>query len=388
MLEKQEQILSLQGKSTKEVREEIKKQIQEQIRQNNLLIQNLELQLEIQKTQEEKLTTWEALKYSFLTQFSAEEAALSMSKSLTANSEEYLELQEKLNAAKKQQADLQIEILEDEKETAETRKQSILDAILLKDELKAEAKEIWNDFFAELGDESAMSFQDAFAAKAEESGFDPNSVYYIDEDLEDLEDPETPLGQSLVQNQRYVDERKRQIKVLDDAKKASFENTAALFDADTAISRGALAVKQVMAAREMILEAKKTLAFSKSAVARSTVAVAEGTAQTAKIGFPQNIPMLIAYAAQAYGIAKAIQDATRKGGGGETVDTNEISTAARQTPQSQSPAFNIVGATQGNQIAEAISGQGQRPVKTYVVAGDVTTAQELERKTVQGASIG
>ena len=52
------------------------------------------------------------------------------------------------------------------------------------------------------------------------------------------------------------------------------------------------------------------------------------------------------------------------------------------------PAFNIVGASDTNQLAEAIGGQAQQPVKAFVVSNDVSTAQELDRNIVEGASIG
>lgn len=51
------------------------------------------------------------------------------------------------------------------------------------------------------------------------------------------------------------------------------------------------------------------------------------------------------------------------------------------------PSFNVVGASVTNQLAEAIQGQSQQPVKAYVVAGEVTTAQSLERNAVKEASI-
>lgn len=51
------------------------------------------------------------------------------------------------------------------------------------------------------------------------------------------------------------------------------------------------------------------------------------------------------------------------------------------------PAFNIVGASGTNQLAEAIGGQQQQPVKAFVVSNDVTTSQELDRNIVEGASI-
>ena len=56
-------------------------------------------------------------------------------------------------------------------------------------------------------------------------------------------------------------------------------------------------------------------------------------------------------------------------------------------PQSTAPAFNVVGASGTNQLASAIGDQSQQPVQAYVVAGDVSTAQELDRNIVTGASI-
>jgi hypothetical protein len=54
---------------------------------------------------------------------------------------------------------------------------------------------------------------------------------------------------------------------------------------------------------------------------------------------------------------------------------------------SQAPSFNVVGATTQNQLAAAILGSQQEPMRAYVVSSDVTTAQQLERNIVQGASI-
>ena len=54
----------------------------------------------------------------------------------------------------------------------------------------------------------------------------------------------------------------------------------------------------------------------------------------------------------------------------------------------QPPAFNVVGASGESQLADAIGGQTQRPSRAYVVSNDVTTAQELDRNIIEGASIG
>jgi hypothetical protein len=51
------------------------------------------------------------------------------------------------------------------------------------------------------------------------------------------------------------------------------------------------------------------------------------------------------------------------------------------------PSFNIVGASETSQLAEAIGEQEQQPVQAYVVANDVTSAQSLENNIVEGATL-
>jgi len=78
---------------------------------------------------------------------------------------------------------------------------------------------------------------------------------------------------------------------------------------------------------------------------------------------------------------KAVKIPKSKGGG--SVASGSIS-AATPAP----PSFNIVGASDTNQLAEAVAGQTQEPVQAYVVANDVTSAQSLDRNIVEGASLG
>ena len=60
-------------------------------------------------------------------------------------------------------------------------------------------------------------------------------------------------------------------------------------------------------------------------------------------------------------------------------------------PNFQAPSipadFNVVGTTGTNQLADAIGGQTQAPVKAYVVSGDVTTSQSLDRNIVESATL-
>ena len=81
----------------------------------------------------------------------------------------------------------------------------------------------------------------------------------------------------------------------------------------------------------------------------------------------------------------AIRKVDATGSGGASV--SNIATAGGGGA-SQPPSFNIVGASDTNQLAEAIGGQTQQPVQAYVVANDVTTAQSLENNIVEGATLG
>jgi hypothetical protein len=51
------------------------------------------------------------------------------------------------------------------------------------------------------------------------------------------------------------------------------------------------------------------------------------------------------------------------------------------------PSFNTVGSSSTNQLAQTIGSQSQTPIKSYVVASDVSTAQALDRNIISNASI-
>ena len=55
---------------------------------------------------------------------------------------------------------------------------------------------------------------------------------------------------------------------------------------------------------------------------------------------------------------------------------------------SSTPQFNLVGQSSTNQLSQTIANQQKQPIKTYVVAGDVTTQQGLDRNAVQTSTFG
>jgi len=50
------------------------------------------------------------------------------------------------------------------------------------------------------------------------------------------------------------------------------------------------------------------------------------------------------------------------------------------------PSFNIVGQNSNNQLAQTIAGQQQQPVQAYVVSGNVSSAQSLDRNRIDTAT--
>ena len=159
---------------------------------------------------------------------------------------------------------------------------------------------------------------------------------------------------------------------------------------ETALGKAAFIAKQLLAGKEMLAEAKKTLGKINLKAAESSVDTAAGASKTASIGFPQNIPFLIGYAAQAVGIIGAIKSAVGAAKGTIGAAGAGGSTPTIQTPRGSSaasPSFNIVGQGGTNQLAESIGNQEKQPIKAYVVSGEVTTAQSMERNIVESASI-
>ena len=106
-------------------------------------------------------------------------------------------------------------------------------------------------------------------------------------------------------------------------------------------------------------------------------------------GFALKLVNIASTAAIGFKAVKSIMATKSEGGSGAA--TNPA--AGRATPSAESippipPEFNIVGSGQTNQLADAIGGQSQQPVQAFVVASEVTTAQSLERNTIESATIG
>ena len=89
------------------------------------------------------------------------------------------------------------------------------------------------------------------------------------------------------------------------------------------------------------------------------------------------------------GAVKAISDlkGNKKSPSTGKAPAGRSGSAGGSSPESAPPAFNIVGASDTNQLADAVAGQSQQPVQAYVVSNDVTSAQSMDRNIVESASI-
>ena len=112
-------------------------------------------------------------------------------------------------------------------------------------------------------------------------------------------------------------------------------------------------------------------------------AILNQSARTPMGGIPgYAIAQAVAVGVVGLAAVKGIIDTPVPGGGG-----GGGSVAAFNPPQ-QAPAFNIVGASPENQIVNAINQDKNQLVRAYVVSSDVTTAQAMERNTIQNATLG
>ena len=277
---------------------------------------------------------------------------------------------------------------EEEAEAYEKAKQDKIAELELAELLSKEAQAIEDSLAFEEGANDGIAYAEGFLfGKKEQERIQENFAFAdINDEFDPAEqaelDRKVKLGQEILKVQKESDDK------LKKARQDMFLNLASIFGAETKLGKAFIVAKQLQNARELALEIGKTISFSAQAGARSTIAIAEGTAQTAKVGFPQNIPLLIGYAAQAAGIISAIRSAT-SAAGIPTASPAFVPAQPGVSPQIVQTIPNVspVGRDQASQLAEVIGSQQQRPIRAYVVSTDVSTAQQLDRNIVEGASI-
>jgi hypothetical protein len=166
-------------------------------------------------------------------------------------------------------------------------------------------------------------------------------------------------------------------------------------DAQTALEKAAQDAKAAMVNQSIdaVQGALGALFKNSKAVASANVLI---DAAQAAVGIFKNSTSLpepfgsinrgIQLAALAATTVASIRDINRaQPTGGASAPSTPTSTP---TAPSQPPQFNIVGQGGVNQLAQSIGGQFSQPIRAYVVGGDVTTSQQLQRQRVRTATFG
>ena len=232
-------------------------------------------------------------------------------------------------------------------------------------------------------DENQIALLDA---KAEKEGILAQIEGFRSEQLINRISLEREAGELAIEN------AEKQIELEEEQKKKREEKLlgiAASIGMQDKMEKVLFIAQQKRIIQEQIAAAKATLARITMKSSESGVATAQGAAETAKVGFPQNIPLLIAFAAQAAGILSAVKSAA---GAAKSVVSSSTPSASgggggMSSAPTPPPAFNVVGAAPENQLAETIGAQQDRPIKAFVTSTDVSSQQALDRSIEDEAAI-
>ena len=434
--ENNQRILELQGKNTATIVEEKKKLIKQQMSENDLLVENLKNQLQILLAEKERFKLFrdkeeeaeeiakveEKINKAILDRQKLEINLLSIEKKASDDKKKADEDEKKRieDANKKRKEDQ--DKADKEEQDAEKKRQEALE--------KIRQGEI--DTEAERRAEELKKVQDHYAeliALAETYGQDTTDLIEAqatkERELQDKFDDEDKAKQEQKEKEKKEKREKEQEEKIEQLEldrefdNLTFEEQRAILKAREQLlledetlneeQRTDLA-DQFSEARQKIADAEfegKMAAAQGYASALSDVSGVIGEETAAGKAMAAAASLINTYASIAgqlkafsevpvpgYAIAQAIATGAvgfanvkkilstkvpNSGGGGGGASVGGA------TPQA--PSFNIVGATETSQLAEAIGETTQEPVQAYVVANDVTTAQSLQNNIVEGATL-
>ncbi len=275
----------------------------------------------------------------------------------------------------------EVEFLAEERAILEDKKKDIADE-LTREQNRADKKvEIEKELqlkLAEINKEIAENEQSAFEAKMEKIQKVMEQITMMMDQAKATSDIyfETQVNKEEAHTATLNNQLQTRLnnETLTEQQRAGIQDQMAANDESLAKKKEELAEKQF----------KIDQAFRISTALMDTAAAAMKT-YTAFAANPV-LAAVMAGVSTAFGLAQVAMIASQKFvpsaiGGGK-------SGASASAPQAASPNFNIVGSSGINQLGETIGGQLARPTRAYVVSSDVSSAQELERNIVTGATIG
>jgi len=443
LLNLQIKILEQQGLSSKELVKEKRKLIILQQEENTLLLEKLKQQLELETAQVREVSFLEKLKIKAAESFGIYSlAAKERGKAVAGTEKErenLLKLEEQIQKAKERSLSLELDLINldkqetnkktkagDDKVKKEKEKADALEKIRQGEidteaERRAEEKKKIQDHYkelirlAELYEEDTSALKEAQTTKEKElqDKFDKEDEARKkakeEKNKKDLQEEQDRKITQLELNKEFdnlkfeeqraiINSRKEILlndELLSDEQKLELkrqfsEATKKIDESEKDFKKEQLAETMQLMGQVQDLVGKQTAAGKALGIATATVntfvGVSEALKQKSTLPSPFDVVAKVANVAtvlaSGLGAVKSIQSVNipggAGGGGGGSVPA---------TPQPRTPSFNVVGATETSQLAEAIGEQTQEPVQAYVVANDVTTAQSLENNIVEGATL-
>jgi len=429
-LDNQEQILILQGKSTGRIKEDKKKILLLQQEENKLLLENYKTQLLKEQQQQLELDWWDKLKVAVANASGiAGQGAIARAKSFEKSAEQIeklAEIQKLVTDAKTRDEQLTIKLLQIEKKAADEKIKSSENAAKLAEEAEKARIDAIERIRKGLIDTEAEEraeklrlikedYNQQIALAAEFYG--ANSIKILElkaaqklaeDEQQAVFDEQDKARKEKIAADEKAAEDKRLDKIQENADKeakiaeALNEQKSDLLNANLNNIAGGFALLGQLAGKNKALQAAAIIGESAVGIAKSVIDTTASnvaiTAQGAALAIPSGGTSVTAAAAlvsannimSGIGIATNIASTAKalsalKAGGAPPSPT---STSIGGGGGTQPPAFNIVGSSGETQLADAIGGQTQRPARAYVVSNDVTTAQEMDRNIIEGASIG
>ena len=420
LLNQQEKLLTLQGKSTETIVAEKKKVLLIQQEQNEALLQTLKLQLQKEQSQVRELSFFEKSKAASLEALGQYEAAAKIrAKGMMASEEELdkiKELEEEIQQAKLKGGQIDIALATIDKKKKDAREKDAKDRkikddkelkeIERKNKEKLRLEEQYQKRLANLKDRirTALAVTDeqerelqrqklkeehaALMAEALANGLlSQDLIKALKAREKELEEQFNEEDVDKAEKRRKEEEKKE--KIAAEYKEKQYRDTynnlqdvVALGGKKMEKVGKALAIADVV--RSSVKSVSETISNTGVANAKA-VAASPLTAGMPFVGI-NTAKAALSIGSTVAGAAKSIQaiKGDAKSVGGAAAPSSGGGGGSAPTP----PQFNIVGATETSQLAQAVGGQTQQPVQAYVVANDVTTAQSLENNIVEGATIG
>jgi hypothetical protein len=292
----------------------------------------------------------------------------------------------------------------DDKATVKLEKnQNKQDAIFEKQEAKREAQQVAaqqarekREATEKANQDKALADRKAYLQKANLTEEEFENIKIEKANREREEKKQQDELDRLAAEKKLADDKARGLQEIETAKAvaeakrsiqdSTFNNIAngigllkGLFEKNKALQKGLLIAESAAGIAKIIISTKAANAAAKLKYAL----LPGGVALAAAEALANNIGAGIGIGANIAATAKGL---SALGGGGAPSGGSTGGDSGGGGTRS-APNFNVVGTSGQNQIAQTLNRE-QPPVKAYVVSGEVTTQQSLDRNIVRSASLG